>query len=393
MNKKILIIPIILILVLGAVLLIKKRKAEIENLPTPIKPVYVVNGVFVKEGSIEEKRHFIGKLEADNIVNVSTKIPAYIREIKVKEGDFVRKGQVLAVLDNQPVVLEIKNIKANIQILKNQLEALKSQEEALKTAYQTAKNIYERDKKLYEKKAISKEKLELSETNYRKAKASYENILKNIENIKKNISQQKNQIGIKENQLSYLSIKAPIDAKVDKIFLKTGNLAPVGKPIMRLISRDKYKILFSYPSDLDIKEGTKVYIRFGKDDTLQSEVVKIYPQTDKNYLNVAEIRVKTIPDYIKSGSLVNLDVVKEVKGFVVPVNSILNLSNGTYLLTENKGKIKKIPVKVLGKNENYAVVEGDLSTNTVVAVAEENKLRLLITTKNGRIVPNEAKNE
>ena len=390
MNKKFLIIPVFILLVIGGVLLIKKRKAEVDNLSFPYRPSYVVKGYKVKEGKIELKRSFIGKLEADNIVNISTKIPAYIREIKVKEGDVVRKGQTLAVLDNQPVLLEIKNIRTDIQILKNQLEALKSQKEALETAFITAKNIYERNKRLYNKKAISKEQLEISETEYKKSKASYENILKNIRNIQNNIRQKENLISIKKNQLTYLSIKAPIDGKVDKIFLKAGNLAPVGKPILRLVSNDKYKILFSFPNNLDIREGSKVYLKFGKKNTVKAEVLKVYPQTDKNYLNLAEVRVNSVPENIKSGSLINLEVVlKELKGKKVPVNSLLELSNGSYLLTIKNNKFVKIPVKVLGKGEKFAIVEGNIHIGTPVAVAEENKLRILITGKSGRIVLNE----
>ena len=387
MNKKLLIIPIIILLIIGGILLIKKRKSEIAHLKTAYRPVYLVEGVKVKDGSIEIKREFIGKLEADNIVNVSTKIPAYIKDIKVKEGETVRKGQTLVILDNQPVQLEIRNIETNINILRNQLEALNSQKEALKTALQTAKNIYERNKKLYEKKAISKEKLELSETKYQEVKANYEKILRSIKNVENNIKQQGNKISIKRNQLTYLSIKSPIDAKVDKIFLKIGNLAPVGKPIMRLISKDKYKILFSFPNSLDIKEGSTVYINFGNGDIKEAKIIKIYPQTDKSFLNVAEIRLNSIPTNIKSGSLVNLDVViKEVSGKVVPVNGILELSDGNYVLTVKGDKFVKIPVKVLGKNEKFAVIEGNIQIGTPIAVGEENKLRILTTGKKGKLV-------
>jgi len=69
------------LIALGAVSLLKKRKAQLANLPTPERPVYVVKGAVVKKGQIVVKRTFTGKVYSDNEVKVTTKFGGYIKSI------------------------------------------------------------------------------------------------------------------------------------------------------------------------------------------------------------------------------------------------------------------------------------------------------------------------
>ncbi len=385
--KLIITIIVILVLVIGGVLLVKKRKEEIANLPTPKKPVYVVNGAVIKRGEIKEFRNFIGKVEADNKVNISTKLAGYIVKLYITEGQKVKKGDIIAIIDDKPVKLSIQSLRTNIETLNSQLRALKTQQEALKVALETARNIYNRDLKLYEKKAISKEKLELSKTNYEKAKANYNQVLANIKDIKNKIKQTEDQIKIKQNDLRYTIIKSPVDGVVSKVLLKEGNLAITGKPIAVIETSKNYKILFSFPAGLNISKGTEVFIKSEKGE-LKTEILKIYPNADNNGLSIAEIRVDTLPEDIKVGSFVNLAVlVGKAKGFIVPNNSILHLTGKSYIIITKGGKFVKIPIKILASNEYYSVIESpQIEEGLQVAVAEESKLKVLAMGVKGKII-------
>ncbi|SNZ08058.1 RND family efflux transporter, MFP subunit [Persephonella hydrogeniphila] len=388
MNKKILKIVITAVVIgliaFGAVSLLKKRKAQLSNLPTPEIPVYVVKGAIVKKGQITVKRTFLGKVYSDNEVKVSTKFGGYIKSVKINEGDKVKKGQIIATVDPTPVNLEIQNLKHNIDILKNQLKALTVQKEATEIALKTAENIYKRDLRLFKKKAISKEKLEISQTNYEKAKASYEAVLSNIQSTKDKIKETKNRIKIRQNDLNYLYIKSPVDGVVSRILLKEGNYAGKGKPIAVIQKTGNYKILVSLP--LLLKEGTQVFLKT-ENSVIKTKINRVYPETDKNSLYTAEIRLNRLPEDIKIGSLINVDfIVSEKEGLIVPRNAIFHMTGGTYILTVKDSRFVKIPVKIVAEDEGNAIIKGDISEGTPVAVAEENKLRILSTGKKGKLV-------
>ncbi len=392
MNKVIkivLTVVIIALLAFGGITLLKKRKAELANLPSPEPPVYKVKSFKVKEGLVKVPYDFIGKLEADKQVNITTKFPGYIRKIYISEGDKVKEGQILVLIDDIPLKKEIKNLRLNIDVLKSQLKALNIQKEAAASAVSTYEKIYLRDKKLYQKKAIPKEKLELSYTKYKETQAQYNQVLAKIKEIKTKINQTENQIAIKENNLSYLNIKSPVDGVVDRVLLKEGNLAPTGKPIITLHTTKNYKIIVSVPENLPVKKGTKTVLKF-ENKTVLSKVKKVYPSTDKNSLKVIEIRVPSVPENTKVGSLINLSLILEEKeGLIVPNNAILHLSNGDFVLTIKDGKFVKIPVKVLASDEKYSLIQGNITIGVPVVVAEESKLRILAFGKRGKFVEGE----
>ena len=391
MSKKpikiVIFILLFALLVIIGISLIKKRKAEVANLPTPKEPIYAVEGTKIKKGQIAVKETYLGKVYSDNTVKIATKFPAYIKEVKISEGDFVKKGQLIAVIDQTPINLEIENLSSDISTLKTQLNALLTQKEAEETALKTYENMYIRDKNLYEKKAISKEKLEISQTNYEKAKAGYDAVLANIKATKNKIKEIENQIKIRKNDLNYLFIASPIDGVVSQVLLKEGNFVSPGVPIATIEKEGNYKILVSLPKL--VKEGTEVIIK-AENSQLPAKVNKIYPSTDQNSLYTAEIRVDKLPEDVKFGSFVNIDFILERKeGFIVPKNSLLNLTNGTYILTVKDNQFVKIPVNVIATDESNALIEGNVSEGIPVAVAEENKLRMLALGKKGKLIVEE----
>ncbi len=384
--KILILILVVLVLVAGGVKLLKKRKQELAKLPKPEKPVYVLKGAIVKKGSIKQTRQFLGRVVSDRTVNLSTRYSGYIEKVFVSENDKVKKGQTVFIVDKKPVEKEISNLKLSIDVLESQLSALLSQKEASKVSYETAKKIYLRDKKLYQKKGISKERLEISYSNYKKAEAQYQNILAKIKEVNSKIKQIKNKIKIKQIQLSYLDVKSPVDGIVSKVFLKEGNLALPGKPVVQIQTTENYKILVDFPPEVHIKENSEAKIK-AQGKQIKAHIRKIYPSADKNSLYTAEIVVDKLPPDIKSGSLVNVEVVlKEAKGFVVPKNALLHLSNGDYVLVGNGNQIRKLPVEVLAENEKQAVVKGALKEGVIVAVGDESKLRLVSFMEKGKVV-------
>ena len=68
---------------------------------------------------------------------------------------------------------------------------------------------------------------------------------------------------------------------------------------------------------------------------------------------------------------------KKVTGLTVPLDSVLKLTDRSYVLTTENGKIKKIPVKIVAENNRSAIVKGNLKAGELVITAMENKLRML----------------
>ena len=147
------------------------------------KTSYSVETAKVEKGSISNTVTATGTLEAVKTVEVGTQVSGVIEKIYVDFNTQVKKGQLLAQLDETPLQATLEQSKANVDQAQAQVK------------YQQA--TYERYKALVAKKLIAQSEFDLVEYNYNNALAS----LKNAKSV-----YEKNKIN-----LSYARIYSPID--------------------------------------------------------------------------------------------------------------------------------------------------------------------------------------
>ena len=391
MNKKLKIIIPILIIILILLIVIKKfkqRKSGISKIPTAELPVYTVKGVKIKKGELVLYKKYLGYLKPDNSINVSSRFSGIIEKVYIAEAERVKKGQLLVKIDDRDIKLQIQNLQNNIESLNETKKALLSQLQGAQATLEYQRNKFYRDKKLFLGKAISKESFEFSKSNYLKAKAAVNSIKSSIKSIDEKVKSLKSQIKIQKHNLLYTKIYSPIDGVVAKKILHKGDLVTPGKPIINIQTIRHYKVLVEIPEKdtKNINVGSQAIVNlYGK--KVISRISKFYPKAENNSLLIAEIVVENLPDKkIPTNAFVDVKIKTGVaKGYIVPVNSILSLTNGKFILTLKDNKFTKIPVKVKAENERYAIIKGKFTEGMPVAVAMENKLRLLAMGKKGRI--------
>jgi membrane fusion protein, multidrug efflux system len=162
--------------------------------------------------------HFIevqGRIDGNENIGVSPRTAGVVTKIIAHEGDFVRKGEILATLDAEV-------LKRNLTDLQNQL------------AFVT--DLYEKQKSLWEQKIGS-------EVQFLTAKNNKESL--------------ENKIASLQDQISMTNITAPIDGTVEDIPIKVGQLATAGVPAFRVINFTKVKAL------ADVGEAYSSKIRTG----------------------------------------------------------------------------------------------------------------------------------
>ncbi len=112
----------------------------------------------VKKSDIELPYKFSARMKGQNDVTVTPQVSGQLVQICVAEGQQVRRGQTLFVIDSRNARLELEAAQANLQ-------AAQAQENSAKLEYESNKN-------LYEKKIVSSYMLNNSENTYKQAQAS-----------------------------------------------------------------------------------------------------------------------------------------------------------------------------------------------------------------------------
>ncbi len=393
MKKKLkIIIPIIIVLLIALVVIrkFKERKAAISKTPTAEMPVYTVKGVKIKNGSVSEAYKFLGKIRPDKDVEISSKITGVVKKVYFSEGDTIKKGELIAEIDDTGIRSALKSLYHNKNSIKFQIESLKSEIEAAKADLKFKKANYIRDKVLYKGKAISKEAFQQTETLYKIALKKVDTLNATLKSLNEKIKSIDAEIINRKHDLTYTKIYAEISGKVSKKFLKKGALETPGKPIIEIITDKNFKILSDIPSEIAEKITKDSYIIAEiNNKKIKLPIKKIYPKSENNTLVTIETRIEKLPFNITSDSFINLKIViSSKKGLTVPKNSILSLTDGNYLLTEHENKIVKVKINKELCDEKNCIVKGKIKEGDIVATGMENKLRTVLFHQNGRIVIN-----
>lgn len=216
---------------------VKQLKRDILKLnPPKAKAPAPVETLVVKP--IEFKR-FIetpGRVTADEIVNVSSETGGRIISLNVREGQYVNKGQLIAVTD---------------------MTTAENQIEELKTSLDLATTVYEKQKRLWDQNIGS-------ELQYLEAK-------NNKERLERSMTTLRSTTGKK-------NIYAPASGVVDREYMSQGEMASPGMPIVQILNTGKLKIVADLQESLlgSIKQGDMVEVYFPSlDKTIKKKVSMI----------------------------------------------------------------------------------------------------------------------
>ena len=397
MKKKILIsFSIIFILVLAFFLFKKFSHKE--------QKIKVLESVKVKRGDIKDviDATAIVKTQVNAYVKVGARATGEIQEMNVDIGDYVKKGQLIAVIDQRELKEEVDRLKAELKKSEANLQEIekvyplkiKEAEENLKKAkanYDYAAWNFNREKDLlkkgfttrkdYEKAEMdmktAKANLDYAEASLRRLKKEYKVKLKearsSLNSVKKNLEKAK-------IRLSYTEIYSPIDGVVSKITARKGETVVAGLQVANLITilNPKKLEVRIYVDETDIgkvKEGQKViyYVDAYPNEKFEGVISKIYPEpvVKENIVYYMAI-VKVKPEYAKflrPEMTVYTKIITGVKHNVLLIpNSALKFEKGKqYVYKVINGKVVKTYVKTGIMGENYTEIIEGLKEGDVVA--------------------------
>lgn len=213
-----------------------------------------------------------GQVEVDEY-RVSFKVPGRIAEIRVHEGDFVHKGDTLAILDapdieaKQTQAMSVEEAasalveKANNGARKEQVRGAFELWQQAKAAVEIAQKSYDRISRLYEAGVVTAQKRDEVEAQLKAytaqceaAKSQYEMAEKGARyEDKKAATAQKGQAqGVVAEVNSYIKEMvqvAQFDGEVSTIYPKVGELVGSGTPVMTISMMDKVWAVFNVKED------------------------------------------------------------------------------------------------------------------------------------------------
>ncbi|MCO6498559.1 MAG: efflux RND transporter periplasmic adaptor subunit [Chitinophagaceae bacterium] len=314
---------------------IEKLQEEIALLDTGFsgqKPRLVVLSTIEKA----EFKHFVtlqGKVDQQNVSYITPAgQPGQIKAIYVKQGDRVRKGQLILKLDDE--------------VLRQNVNAIKQQMSTVKAQLELAKSVYDRQKNLWENNIGTEVQLLQAKTNVE----TLEGQLNTIEANARAVQAQANQSNV------YSDVNGIVDdvtARVGETF--TGNHLSGG--YVRIVNNSDMKVVVTVPENYagTIGKGSKVVVELPDEGKSFESVISFMSlsvgATTRGF--TAEIKAPVGMDMRPNQTaVVKIMDYAAPDAIAVPLNTIQNDENGKYVLiavSRNGGLVAEKKAVTIGR--------------------------------------------
>ncbi len=334
MNKKLrLTITILLVTFLAAVVFYPKYKPLIakgfnkngnEQIPIRQRQQQLnAAGYLISPTSLSELINQIGTLRPDEEVDLSFETSGKIVEINFTEGSHVKKGDLLAKINDRPLQAQLEKLQAQLKMAE-------------------AKQF--RQKSLLDRDAISQE--------------SYDQIETDVQSLKADIN-------LVKARISETELRAPFDGNIGLRYLSEGSFATSSTKIASLIKNSPLKIEFSISEKYssEIKIGYPITFKVvGTDKIYDANVYAIDPKIN---LDTKTIVLRALyPNKngeLKSGRFagITLELSRIENAISIPTEAVIPEMNSEKVFVYRNGKAQSVKIITgLRTESNIQITDG-----------------------------------
>lgn len=283
------------------------KKAAMKKEVPPVKVITLT----LKTHRLEDKISLPAEVEPEEEVLVKAEVAGQVVNILAREGQRLKKGQVLVELDNRDYLSRLERIEAN---------------------YRLAKRDYQRNETLIKSKATSRSRLDSIEAQLKDLEAQHREA---------------------ELALGRTRISAPISCVLNDIMAKKGNFVGVGDPVAQILQLDRVKVTVGVPeSDVaaifNLDEADVVIEALDNRRVKGKKVFLARMPRSLARLYDLELAIPNPDGWILPGMFARVELVKRVydDALTVPLYAVITRGEEKYVYVDRDGKAEKRPVEL-----------------------------------------------
>ncbi len=301
---------------------IKKLEDDLAKIDTGAGKATNAKLVTIQPVAVEPFSHYLdlqGRIEAENTSYITPRgMGGQVRAIYVKEGDQVRKGQLLLKLDDA--------------IGRQNVVAMRQSMESVKTQLALAKTVYDRQKNLWDKNIGTEVQLLQSKSN--------------VEGLENQLKTMQENVKLSQEQLGQSNVYSNVSGIAEEVNIHVGETF-TGAPTngIKIVNSSNLKVVTDVPENYlsRIKKGTKVQISIPDLNKNYESTISLVSQSISNITRgfIAEAKVPS-----GQGLRPNLIAVVKILDYSAPEAMAIPLNT---LQTDEKGKFVLVAVQENGK--------------------------------------------
>ena len=323
-----------------------KTEAEIKKLEEELAKIDTANGnsakiklVAVSPVSTQDFQHFIdlqGKIDAENISFISPRgMGGQVRALYVKEGQYVKKGQLLLKLDDAIARQSVTAARQGLAVLRTQLTY--------------AKDLYQRQKNLWSQ-GIGSEVQVLTAKN-------------NVESLENQLKSANENVQVSVVSANTSNVYSDVSGVADVVSIHVGEIFAPGSQQIKIVNASSLKIISNVPENYisRVKTGTPVIVSVPdinlKLNSTLSRISQSIDPTQRGFIAEAKIPANPLLKPNQTAVLKILDY-SAPDAVVIPINIVQTDESGKYVYVMQKLSNGKSVAKK--KAINIGEVYGDI---------------------------------
>ncbi|UII26125.1 efflux RND transporter periplasmic adaptor subunit [Fulvivirga maritima] len=290
-----------------------------------------VSALVLQQGALSNTLRSTGSLLANESIELKSEVSGIVESIHFKEGQKVKKGQLLLTINDDEILAEIEKLKFTRKL---------------------NEDITDRQQKLLAKEAISKEEYETAMTTLNTTLAD---------------------IKVREAQLNKHHIRAPFSGIIGLREISVGSYLNPDDRIANLYNIDPIKIDFSVPGKYisEVSSGDKItFTTDSYEETFSGEIYAIEPQIDPQ---TRSLRIRALcsndDNKLLPGQFAKINVTLSTyeSALMVPTEAIIPELNGKKVFVYKNGLAESRQVQTgIRTADNIQVTEGLSAGDTVL---------------------------
>jgi HlyD family secretion protein len=327
--------------------------------------------IVVKQVEIQGKVHGPGTVQSKVPVTVSAKITGILEKLYADQGNYVKKGQLLAELD----VAELRARAAATRAAKNraQSDLARAQADLVKAQanLDLARSNYQRDMELLKPGYISQAAFDNTKAALKVAESEVFASQAIVEAVKEQVAQAESDTHAAEAVFAYTRILAPMDGLITVRKSEVGDTITPGTPIFQMVDYQIWAASWIDETKVaQLREGQKASIKLRSGRIFQGEVVRLNKEADTVTRELeVDVKFDTLPNPLVIGEETEVDIdTGSQTAPDVPLSAIAERNGSKGVMVVSDGLTSFRPVTLGFQDGQRAAVLGGLKEGEMVII-------------------------
>lgn len=331
---------------------------------------------------------------------ITPKVSAPVKAFYVKRGDSVRKGDLVATLENRDLAATAQDTKGTYEQaqatyttttaagIPEEIQKARLDLQAARALLDAQQKVYSSRQELFQQGAMPRKELDQAGVDLTNARNQFDIGQKHYDSLMAIGKQQelKSAAGQLESakgkylgaqaQLSYSEIRSPIDGVITDRPLYAGEMAAAGTPLLTVmeVSQVIARVHIPQPEAALLKVGDAAAIRApGEQQPVEGKVTVVSPALDPNSTTVEVwVQAKNPKHHLKPGTSVQLSMLAQTvpDALVIPAAALLTGQDGStqvmQVSADNRAHLKEVKVGIR-QGDQIQITEGINAGDRIVA--------------------------